>query len=539
MSSKAAQSDAYSLESSAKTFFDQGCKAFALGRYWLALISFAQSVKTKPDWDEAWANLGLTLNRLGENRKAIVCLERVLARRGEVGVVLHGLACAHHDLGNLEVALGYENRAVNADPHNEELWRNRATILAANGAGQLEVKLAFEDWGKRFADPLTSASAPHRHEPIVSGRKIRVGYVSGDLKSHSVAFFMRPIFEHHDRARFHISVFATLNEDGISEEIKQYVDTWTNVQSLSDEQLAELVRSSEIDVLVDISGHTVGHRLLMFARKPAPVQVTWLGKMTTPGMKAFDYRITDFGVDPPGAEQFYTEKLFRVPCMVPYVPPEGSANPLVVTPGNANVMVSLNHLRKVGDSCLLAWREILDRHPSSELLIVSNEKDPSAASSLLEETLSRLGLEASRITAITRMALHDFMHISERAAFALDSFPTSGGTTTLHSLWMGLPVLALKSEGMQNPSAATLRGVGLKSLVADTLEDYVDKALVLLRDSSYLNQLRLNTRDCLRRSRLMDYKRVTQDIERAYEEMLSHHARQKVRHSPEQVAYSE
>jgi protein O-GlcNAc transferase len=523
------------MERSAQTFFEQGCEAFALGRYASALYAFARSLKVKPDWDEAWANLGFTLYKLNEYRKAIVCLERVLSRRGEVGVVLHGLACAHHDLGDLEAALDYENRAVNADPNNEELWRNRATILAANGAGQLEVKLAFEDWGKRFADPLTLAAAPHKFRSVLPEQKIRIGYVSGDLKNHSVAFFMRPIFEHHDRAKFHISVFATLNEDSISEEIKQHVDTWTNVQSLNDEQLAELVRSSGIDVLVDLSGHTVGHRLLMFARKPAPVQVTWLGKMTTPGMKAFDYRLTDFGVDPPGAEQFYTEKLFRVPCMVPYVPPGGSAEPSVVTPGNANIMVSLNHLRKVGDACLLAWREILDRHPSSELLVVSNEKDPSAASSLLEERLSRLGVEGSRINTVTRMALHDFMHISERAAFALDSFPISGGTTTLHSLWMGLPVLALESQGIQNPSAATLRGVGLKSLVADALEDYVDKALMLLSDFSYLNQLRLTTRDCLRRSKLMDYKRVTQDIERAYEEMLSHHARQEMQHSLEAV----
>jgi protein O-GlcNAc transferase len=314
------------------------------------------------------------------------------------------------------------------------------------------------------------------------------------------------------------------SEDAITARLKTGFDHWRNISVLSDNAAADLVEADGIDILVDMSGHMAANRLLIFARKPAPIQATWLGFTTTTGVAAIDYRITDPHVDPPGmTEHLNTETLWRLPAMFCcYQPRAGIPEPIDHPPRDDNGFVTFgcfNNFTKVNDQTLKRWAEILACIPDARLLLEIIGIDGEEFRRETEARLARLGLPLDRVILEPRKRSNQYV-LYNKIDIALDPFPFNGCTTTLDALWMGAPVIALAGEYYTSRMGVTvLNNAGLPELIAENETAYVDLAVQLATDISRLRTIRHNLRQRIGNSRTADYAAFARDIEAAYRGM--------------------
>ncbi|WP_058641716.1 tetratricopeptide repeat protein [Pseudacidovorax intermedius] len=486
-----------------------------------ALQHFSVAIGHDPKHVDAWLHMGRTFLRLENWANAAMCLETTLALQPGHAWGQHGLAFAHYNSGRRDEALALID-AVCARTHDSAMWQMRAYMHSHAGNDAQRALAVYRDWGARFADPLTRAAAPLVVRDRRPDRRLRVGYVSGDLRRHSIAFFMAPVFGHHDASQVEVHAYSVGPQDEYTEALKTDVPHWHDVRGLDDEALTALIRSHGIDVLVDLSGHTEDNRLLVFARRAAPVQVTWLGFMHPLGMKAMDYRIVDAAIAPPGHEAFYSERLFRVPCMASYTPPPYA--PLCQAPPMLRkghpTLISLNNSAKITDAMLALWARILAARPEAQLIVMVKERTPEAAQAAMQARVEAAGLPLERTFVMHQQPLEQFMELGHVADLALDTAPISGGTTTLHALWMGLPVIAMDGErGVDACTARTLQGLGLHEDVATDEDGYVAAALRRLDDPDGLLRFRQEARARMLAGPLMDYAARTRELEQAFRSM--------------------
>ena len=483
-----------------------------------SIIAFTKCVSLQPENLEAWAMMGFSFLNIFKMKEAIEAFVFVLQMEPTRADAVYGCALAQEAMGNHADALEFIDHAVALEPDNPKLYPLRAYLHATYGHDPAVTLAYFKDWAERFADPLTRAAKPLRVDRS-PGRKLRIGYVSADLRNHSVAFFVEPMFARHNRDNVHVSVFSSGAVDAVTERIRPTVDTWFDISTMSDDEACTLIRGQKIDILIDLSGHTVGNRLPVFARRAAPVQITWLGFMYTTGMAAMDYRITDAIADPPGTtEQGHSEQLFRVKRMVVYQPPEVElvTKPPMVSRGRVT-FASLNNLKKVTDEMLRVWGRILEQVPDSILILIGSELTQHEAIAQQRGRMEAVGLPMDRLCILPRMDLQGFMQMGGIVDIALDTAPLSGGTTTLHSLWMGLPVVCMSGDqSFANSTAATVQALGLPELASTTEEDYISTAVSLAKSPEMLEQFRASIRPRMQASYLMDYAGFVADMEAAY-----------------------
>jgi predicted O-linked N-acetylglucosamine transferase (SPINDLY family) len=378
-------------------------------------------------------------------------------------------------------------------------------------------------WAELHADALLPLATIHENDPSPE-RRLRIGYVSADLREHSVSFFIEPILASHDRAEFYVVCYDNWPEDDkVNQRLRGLVDLWRKVHDLDDEQMAQLIRSDRVDILVDLSGHTVGNRLLAFARKPAPIQATWFGYMCTTGLEAIDYRITDAYLDPPGVtERYYVEELVRISSAAAFAPsPDSPApGPLPSLTSNFVTFGSFNNYSKINDEAISVWSRILSSVPDSRLLLVVLGGDDPVMKRDVLQRFGSLGIMPHQMEVIGRRPLDKFLQLLQQVDIALDPFPYSGGTTSLHTLWMGVPIVAL--EGVSELSKSTsgmLRAAGADALVALSPEHYIDIAVRLATDRTALDGYRQTLRGRIARSPLLLGDQVTRSLEKAYRDM--------------------
>lgn len=464
------------------------------------------------------------ISLLDRDSEGVEFLEDACRRYPQVDIWPATLASLWMKQGDLEKALQLADMALTINPNNETMFINRVCWLAGRCKDPIESRQLFESWGSRFMDPLTERAAPLSLIDKNPDRRLRVGYISGDFKNHSVRYFIEPFLKGHDRTQFEVHAFMTMPEDEVSGFLKPLVDVWHNIQPLNDADLLAYIRNKKIDILVDLSGHTEGHRLPVLAMRAAPVQVTWFGFMQTLGMKAIDWRLTDWGMSPEGVDAHYTEKLYRLSCMATYAPPLNS-EAQYPSPHHQNgfvTMVSMNHTRKLGNDALHLWRDILLDNPQSGLIVIGSYKDEKASHDSLAPRLAAAGLPMDRVSISPRLTMLEFMGLASVADFALDSFPISGGTTTLHALWMGLPIIALEDPlhgGMSSSTASTLRGLNLDACVTASLTQYRQLAAELIRNPGLIDDLRSQCRPAIAGSDLMDHAARVMEVELAYRRM--------------------
>jgi protein O-GlcNAc transferase len=525
------------------------------GRTEEAVESFSRALALQPDFAQARLNLAYVLIEVGRFEEGLVEMDRYLAGRPkdanellQRGRALEqlgrlpeakecylqtleltpGLAEGYMRLGGLQRHVGDHGeaianlrRAVDLAPDSLQNWT--ALLFALNyadGIAPSEIYAAHLEFGRRFTP--TGVRSDHANAPDPQ-RRLRVGYVSGDFRTHAVAQFIDPVLEHHDRKSVEIFCYYTLNRvDAVTEGFKRQADCWREVHTLSDDALADRIRADGIDVLVDLSGHTAHNRLLVFARKPAPVQATWLGYLNTTGLLAMDWRITDPHAAPAGLlEAYHSERLMRLPhCQWCYSEPEGApgvAERSSTAPGRV-VFSAFTNPSKITRGLIGLWSKLLARVPEANLLLVGQGLDSIAGDYRVH--FARHGIAGGRIALQGTKSFPEYLALHGEVDIMLDTFPYTGGTTSCHALWMGVPLVTLTGEtSTSRGGASLLNTIGLPELVADSAERYLEIAENLASDPSRLRKLRAGLRGRMLESPLMDIPRFTRSLETAFRSM--------------------
>ncbi|MEG0938078.1 MAG: glycosyltransferase [Comamonas sp.] len=470
-----------------------------------------------------WLNIGFVYTRLGLWPQVIDALQACLQIAPNTPDAERLLALAYFSVGRKQQACDLIDASCRRHKHLEVNWMMRAYIHAHSSSSLTKTLETARDWGRRFSDPLTRRAKPflgHDRDPL---RKLKIGYVTADFRQHSVAFYMRPILAHHDPAAVEVHVYSnSALKDAFTADLQSLVPYWHEIENLTDEQVLGQIRCDAIDVLVDLSGFTQGHRLTVFSHRAAPVQVTWIGYMNTLGMKAMDYRIADAMTAPPSHAPYYSESLFQLNCVATYTPP--SYAPLLEEPpmlrNGYPTLISLNSSSKITDAMLMVWARILQARPDAQLIIMVKELESTAAQEHMQPRVVAAGLPIDRVSVLHQQQLDRFMELGHIADIQLDTAPISGGTTTLHALWMGLPIVTMDAvRGVDACTAGILRSVGITGEIAQDEDDYVDTALRLMNDPESLRLHRLRVREVMKKSPFMDYVARTKEVEGAYRVM--------------------
>jgi len=469
-----------------------------------------------------------------QNRRyalALSRLERASLLAGPDPKVLTQLAEVTMQLGDYERAVALVQEALTLNPDNPVLELNHANWINSRSTDPVAIRQRFEAWSRKHLDPLRQLQPPLVVTDRRQSKKLKIGYVSGDLKNHAVRYFIEPYLKLHDRQNFEVHAYMTTPGDAITQILRDHVEHWHEVQSLSSAALCEQIRNQGIDILVDLSGHTEGGRLEVFARRAAPVQITWWGFVQTLGMQEMDYRLTDAVNCPPGTDPHYTEQLCRMDCLTAYNPPL-NCEAVYDSPWKTNghvTMVSLNHSRKISDQCLALWSRILERNPNSGLIVVCSERDQESVDALFQQRLRAQSIPAERIALVPRLSLLDFMGLASIADFSLDTLPISGGVTSFHALWMGLPVLTLKPSqaiALQAYSSNILTTVGMNDCIAGSPEDYVERAGEWINHPDTIDRLRSRCRPSLQASPFMDHRGRVRELEQHFRRLWTEYLAQ-------------
>ena len=499
------------------------CTLQLLGRKSEALETYRQALALAPHSPEAHSNIAVVLQEQGKLDEAETHLRNAIRLRPKMINAMDNLGGVMQSQGRLSEALACFREVQALAPQNSSAASN--LLLCMNYVPTSDpAPLVAEHvrWGQRFGQAANPGPAPdHDRTP---NRRLRVGYVSPDLRDHAIAYFLEPLLKHHHRDQVEIFCYAEVSApDAVTERLKQLASGWRSSVGLGDAAMADLIRSDKIDILVDLAGHTSGHRLKVFAHKPAPVQATWLGYPNTTGVAAIDYRLTDAIADPPGEASGYTEELFRLPrafCCFrsPSGVPEVSALPAERT--GFITFGSLHTLPRLNQQVLETWCAILRALPTARLLILRHTLSGNVRNQL-QQFFTSQGIAADRVDLLSRMQNPGgFLSAYHRIDISLDTFPWSGHTTSCQSLWMGVPVITLRGNRFAGRMVSSvLHHIGLPHLIAETREHYVELAVKLAADIPSLARLRAGLRQQMAASALCDGDGFARDVEDAYRQM--------------------
>lgn len=494
------------------------------GRLVEAVAAYHQAVQLRPSYAEALSNLGAALNELGRFDEAVVAFQAALRLRPDLVEVYNNLGSCLKDAGRLGEALACFREALACKP--DYLAARSNLVFTLNYDPDQDAETIYREhllWPKVCAQgiapaPLHSSESDHDRNP---DRALRVGFVSSDFKRHPVAYFLLPLLTGHDRSAVEIALYAEVPApDDMTARLRSLADEWHEISGLSDEQFAARVRADQIDILVDLSGHTARHRLLTFCRKPAPLQVTYLGYPNTTGLSTIDYRITDAVADPPDEPTRHTEKLLRLPggfCC--YTPPL-EAPPVNQFPAMTTGQVtfgSLNALAKMNARVLDLWAQVLHAVPDSRLLMYRHKLTGTVRDYFMQQWTSR-GIDPQRLDLRHESrAGPGHLSVYHEIDIALDTFPWSGHTTACEALWMGVPVVTL--YGNRHASrlvSSVLTSAGLPQWIARSSEEYIRIAKNLAANLAQLSHQRSTLRNHMAQSRLCDAVAFSREFEQAF-----------------------
>ncbi len=495
--------------------------AKAQGKTGEAIDCTRRALELAPGESALHNNLGGWLKDAGHAAEAVESYERAVAASPLDPVPQLGLAQSYAALGKLEDAVASFRRVLELGPASAAA--HSAALFSLHYDPALDpAALAAEHrrWAARHTAPLTPARRdwPNARRPE---RRLRVGYVSADFRRHPVAYFLAPVLAAHDRDSVETICYSgAIRADEWTERLRASAALWREVCPLSDAELARRIEEDQVDLLVDLAGHTAGHRLLTFARKPAPVQLSWLGYFNTTGLASIDYLIVDDHLAPPGEPAPFTEQPLRLGrCYLCYRGPE-DAPPPGPPPSAASGRVTFgcfNSLSKIGFRVVALWAEILGRLPSARLLLKNAGFDDESARRVYLDEFSRRGVGAERLELAGRSSQAELLDGYSRVDVALDPFPYNGGTTTCEALWMGVPVITLAGDlVVSRVGGSILSAAGLDSLMAGSPADYVERAVALASDAEELARLRAGLRERVASSELGDCAGFTGKLEDAY-----------------------
>ena len=493
-----------------------------------AIAHYRAALQRHPAHWVFWINLGNLLKDHAQLDAAVECYRTAGRLCPDDATPPGNLGVALHALGALDAAVESFRRSLSLDPNRPEVQSNLIFTSCFHPEATAET-IAKEQqcWNQRHAAPLRSVRIPHSNDPSPP-RRLRIGYVSGDLREHAVGRALLPVFEAHDRAQCDLICYSgTGVTDSVAGRFRDLSTVWRETALLTDERLAAQILGDRIDILVDLSLHTAGNRLPVFARKPAPVQLSWLGYPGTSGLDTMDYRITDPYLEPedrnPDGE---TEQPLRLPdCWTCYAAPADSPQPGELPASRTGCVTfgSFNSFAKLNENVFALWARILRGVEGSRLMLLSK----GVAASPTLQLFQRHGVEPERISFANfytgssvrsgEQSANAYLDRYRQIDIALDPFPYNGMTTTCDALWMGVPVVALIGETpVSRASFSLLSNVGLPELAANTEEQCTEIATGLARDLPRLAELRSTLRNRMKNSPLLDATRFARNLEAAF-----------------------
>lgn len=455
-----------------------------------AAFAYSKALEVDPINFRNHTNLGAALLRMGRQQDAIDCFKDALK--------LNPSDAATHS--NLIIASSY----ITSDPK---------ALLSLS-----------EEW--RLAHCHTLEKTSRKHTNLVeSERRLRIGFVSADFRHHAAAYWIEPVLSNFKSDDFEVYCYScNAVVDTTTQRFMSYADHWIESAEMANEALAERIRLDTIDVLIDLSSHTEGHRLLVFARQPAPVQVSWFGFPISTGLKSIQYRITDTVIDPPEqAANQYSEELVRLNRFYAAYRPEPTAPTVEAGPVSHNNFItfaSLNSFSKITPLMLEVWAELLNSIPDSRLIIQSAGLENEGMAEQIHQIFSKHGVNRNRLSLRGWTSMSNFLLLGQEADIALDPYPFNGGVTTCHALWMGLPVITMSGQSAASRvGAAILSSLGMTDLIARFPADYKVIAQNLATDRTKLASLRSSLRLRMHSSGLLDGAQLSGDVASAIKAM--------------------
>jgi protein O-GlcNAc transferase len=502
----------------AEAHYNLGNFLYEQGQLAQAQAYLQQALRLKPDHAKARVNLGDVLQDQGKLAEAQACYQQALCVEPDFAEAHNNLGTVLQGQGQLDEALACYQQARRLQPDWTRVHSNLLLVLHyRTGVTLKELAEAHAEYERQHAAQLRSSWRPHPNDRAPQ-RPLRLGFVSADLGRHPIGYFLIRVLEHLDPQQADLVCYSNrLLHDDLTRRFQAAASTWRDVAGWSDDRLAEQIRTDQIDLLFDMSGHSARNRLGVFARKPAPIQLTW-GGMGTTGLQAMDYILADRHEIPPEAEAYYCERVLCLPDGFFCYDPPPDAPPVSALPALTSGQVtfgSFNNPAKITRAVIAVWAQILQRVPRSRLVLKYRGWDDPALTRRVREQFARHGVDPARVECRGWSPHGEMLAEYHGIDLALDPFPYSGCTTTCAALWMGVPVLTWPGETFTSRHSLThLSNVGLTETIARSLEEYVALAESLAGDLPRLAGLRARLREQMAASPLCDGKRFATNLMR-------------------------
>ena len=523
-----------------------------LSRFGDALDSFDRAIGLKVDYAEAFNNRGFILHRLGRFEDAITSYQSALTLAPDFLDALNNIGASFHRINRFEEALDSYNQALCIRPDSAEALCNRGQVLLVHGeipeaidclrrAAEMTrnpaVHSAFifglnfdpsasaaikqaerRNWAARYAAGFVESILPHENHRD-RNRQLRVGYVSSYLRRNAATYSFGGVITNHSDDFYVVCYSDTAISDDVTVRIRNRADVWHDTAGLSDQQLADLIRRDRIDVLVDSVGHMAGNRLLVFARKPAPVQVTAWGEPTGTGLSVMDYLFADEALVPECERPLLAERIIHLPNFLGYWAPD-SVPPPAPLPALRNGYVTFgcfNRLEKLSHEAIVTWCAILRNLLGARLILKDKALENAAQCERVRHIFSENGVSPDRLTLLPELDVSSHFAAYNDVDIALDPFPHSGGMTTLDALWMGVPVVTCPGQTISSRlTAASLANLGQQKFICPDKSQYIQTALAIANDLKRLSALRSRLRGLIAASDFGDPVRYSRAVESAY-----------------------
>ena len=495
-----------------------------LGRLDEAEASYGKAISLNPHNASAHNNLGSTLRRLGKLEASEARCREAIRLEPNFSEAHNNLGNALNGLGRLKEAEASYREAIRLNPGFAEAHSN--LLFNLNYVESLPVETALKE-AKRYGSAVSARAVPkftswHRH---VDANKLRIGFVSGDLKYHPVGYFVEGLIRHMDKNRFDLIAFPTATEsDALTVRIKPFFLEWLPIYGKNDVDAATLIHNKEIDILIDLSGHTAHNRLPVFSYKPAPIQVTWPGYFATTGLPEMDYFLGDPYRSPDAEQHHFTEKVWNFPeTRLCFTPPNESIA-ISSLPARQNGYITFGNfgnLTKMGESVIKLWAAVLQRVPHSKLFLKDRQFSDAKIIERVQNQFINQGIGKERLMLEGPSPRTDYLKTYNRIDMVLDTFPYPGGTTSIEALWMGVPVLTLKGDRFLSRMGESIaHNSGNPDWIAVDQDDYVNKAVTYASDIERLARVHQTLRDKVLQTPLFDAERFAKNFENILQDII-------------------